>query len=76
MHLLISWGKKKEKIRRREKRKEKKIVRLPARVLNSNTVYQRIELTRKVCMCLERYSLLYCGARAVINEGEKKEIYF
>ena len=33
--LLASWAKKKEKTRRREKRKEKQFVRLPARVLNS-----------------------------------------
>ena len=34
-HLLASWGKKKEKTRRREKRKEKKFVRLHARNSNS-----------------------------------------
>ena len=53
-HLLASWGKKKEKTRRREKRKEKKFVRLQPPRLElspftlsqlSNTVYQRIELT-------------------------------
>jgi len=52
-HLLASWGKKKEKTRRREK-EEKKIRAFPRPSLElspfmlsqlSNTVYQRIELT-------------------------------
>jgi len=54
MHLLKSWGKKKEKTRRGKKEKKKKDLAFarPSLELSpfmlsqlSNTVYQRIELT-------------------------------